>query len=210
MSSDSLVDTLWRDVSYKKGSDSLRKAIQHIREVTEARAATRHDLVISAKGLYHISPSVSICLDTDEFDRLFERVKRSEDDKDRASLLQKIIALYKRGFAEGWYDHWVEDMRRFYGSRYEECLYLTADLHYRRGDYRDAVALYEKLASRNPCAEDYYRRLMDSLGRLGKYSEIEEVFAKLKKNLRKELNEEPQKSTIELYTSLIQSTETAG
>ncbi len=210
LSSDSLVDTLWRDVSYKRGSDSLRKAIQHIREITKSGTTTRADLIVSIKGLYRISPSVSMCLDTEAFDNLFERVKRSRDDEERAALLGKIIALYKGGFAQGWYDRWVEDMRRFYGSRYEECLLLTADLHYRKAEYRDSVALYEKLVARNPCEEEHYRRLMESLGKLGKYREIRALFSKLKKNLKKELNTEPQRPTIELYRSLMQSARTAG
>jgi two-component SAPR family response regulator len=210
LSSDALIDTLWGDVSFKKGSDSLRKAIQHIREITKTGTATGKDLVMSVKGLYQISPDITMWLDKEEFDNLFGRVRESKDGDERAGLLQKIITVYKGGFAEGWYDHWVEDMRRYYGSRYEECLLLMADMHYKRGDYRDAVTLYEKLVARNPCEEEYNRRLMESLGRIRKYREIERVFVKLKKNLKKELNEEPQKPTIELYRSLIQLAKTAG
>ena len=87
---------------------------------------------------------------------------------------------------------------------------MMADLLYRSGDYREAVAFYEKLVSRNPCEEEHSCRLMESLGQLRKYREIEKVFVKLKKNLKKELNEEPQTPTIELYRSLIQSAKTAG
>jgi DNA-binding SARP family transcriptional activator/Tfp pilus assembly protein PilF len=210
LSSDSLIDTLWHDVSYKKGRDSLRKAIQHIREITKSGITAKSDLIVSTKSFYHVSPNMSICLDTEEYDNLLERVTRSKDDEERERLLQKIIASYKKGFAEGWYDDWVEDIRRYYGGRYEECLFLMADLHYVRGDYRDAVALFKKLVALNLCEEEYHRRLMESLGRLGKYREIEEVFTKLKKNLKKELNIEPHKPTIELYRSLVQTAKTHG
>jgi len=202
---DCLIDTLWHEVSGKKGSGSLRKAMQYIRTITRSTLGIRGELVSSAKGFYQMAPGVSINLDTDEFDTLLKRAKESEDDAEKIELLQKAIALCNKDFASGWYDDWVEQLRLHYKGNYEECSVMLADLYYRREEYAEAVKVYEKLISLNPLEEKYHCRLMEALGRLGKHKEIVQDFEKLRKNLKKELQSKPQQETLEVYEALMRA-----
>jgi LuxR family maltose regulon positive regulatory protein len=204
-SGDLLVDKLWPDASASKGSDSLRKAVQHIRGIAKSGLGGRVELLSSAKGAYQISPNISIWLDTDEFDSLSKQALKSSSEDEKAHMLHRAIELYGEGFAIGWYEDWVEDMRLYYRGRYEECLFELAGFHFRKGNYPEAEGLVQKLLALNFLEEHYHRQYMEILGKLGRYQDIKLDFEKFSKMLKKEMKVDPKEDTIILYRSLIGS-----
>lgn len=204
ISFDSIIAAVWPNVSYKSGRYSFRKARQHIRQAFKSNVEGFGDLIVSSKDLYQISTQVSVRLDTDEFQNLVMQSKglKNEDEKLK-SYLQRTLSIYKKGFAVGWYDNWVEDVRHYYQGLYEDCLATLADFYLRKNKLKDAINSYKKLLLLNFYNEDYHRKLMLSYAKLGRYKEIKQNFEKLKEVLRKELRSEPQQKTINLYKSLI-------
>jgi ATP/maltotriose-dependent transcriptional regulator MalT len=203
---DVLIEALWQKASHKSGSDSLRKALQHIRQMYKAVKTGRGELVISSKGFYQLSPKVAIKIDTEEFENLVKKIKAADKtDKKYESMLRKAISIYKDGFAPGWYDSWVEDRRRYYQNLCEDCLLIMADYYTENKRYKDAIIFYKKLISANIFNEEYHRRIMTAYSKIGRYKEIIRDFEQLKKTLRKELGSEPHKETIDLFVKLVKT-----
>ncbi len=202
VSGDRLIDALWNEVSGKKGSSSLRKALQYVRAITKSTLGIGEDLICAARGSYQLAPGVLVNLDTDGFEDLLKKAKDTGDRVEKRVLLEKIISVYKNGFASGWYDDWVEQLRRHYQCKYEEGLVLLLDLYEGDGEYIGAMNICKRLVSLNFLDEQHHRRLMRVLAQLGRFGEIEQDFQKLKKALRKELKTEPQKDTVEIYEAL--------
>ncbi len=201
---DTLIDALWQNASYKSGSDSLRKALQHVRTIFKSNITTKGDVFVRGKGLYQISPQITIKLDAEEFQQTVKKIKKlREQNKEYERELKRAISLYKDGFALGWYDSWVEEMRRYYQNLYEDCLIMTADLCSDKKEYKEAIIWYKKLVSLNFYNEEYHRRLMSAYSKIGMHKEIVEDFEQLRKVLKKELDAEPQRETVALYKSLI-------
>lgn len=201
---DILIDALWQKASHKSGSDSLRKALQHIRQMYKAEKSSEGDLILSSKGFYQLSPQVVIKLDTEEFENLVKEIKGIEViDKKCESMLRRAIALYKDGFAPGWYDAWVEERRRFYQSRYEDCLLMLADYQVENKKYKDAIITFTRLISLDAFNEQYHRRIMTAYAAIGRYKDIIRDFELLQKTLKNELNTEPQPETVKMYNELI-------
>jgi two-component SAPR family response regulator len=162
------------------------------------------DLIVSSKGFYQISPEVLIKLDTEEFESLVKKAKgAATTDREYEHVLREAIAIYKDGFAPGWYDPWVEDRRVYYQGLYEDCLLMLADYHMQKRRYKDAVVWYKKLILLNIFNEEYHRKIMSAYGKSGQYKNIIEDFERLKKVLKKELNSEPHRETVRLYESLV-------
>jgi ATP/maltotriose-dependent transcriptional regulator MalT len=190
LSSDHLVDIFWHRALCSTGRNNLRK--------------TEMDIVVSGKRSYSISPSVTIVLDLEEFERLIKQATSlSRDIEEQRALLQKALSLYKEGFAQGWYDTWVDERRDFYQGLYEECLVMMADSYFCQDKYRQAIVWYEKLISINIYNEQYHCKLMQTYAKLGKFKDIVRDYKKLTRTLKKELGTKPQKETTDLYDRLV-------
>jgi DNA-binding SARP family transcriptional activator len=201
---DILIDALWHSASYKSGGDSLRKALQHTRQILKSTVAGKGDFILSGRGFCQISSNVSVWLDTEEFQNLVKRVKMlNEQHGIYEDYLKKALSIYKDGFAIGWYDSWVEEMRRHYQGLYEECLTMMAELSFSKNKFKEAINWYKKLIKINFYNEEYHRKLMLAYSKVKRYREIIKDFERLKKMLKEELDTEPQQVTTALYKSLI-------
>jgi len=204
LSSDHLVDVFWHRASCSTGGSNLRKTIQYMRESLRRMTGKELDIIVSSKRSYSISPSVTIVLDLKEFERLIKQATSlSGDTEEQRVFLQKALSLYKEGFAQGWYDTWVEERRDFYQGLYEECLVMMADSYFCQDKYRQAIVWYEKLISINIYNEQYHCKLMQTYAKLGKFKDIVRDYEKLTKTLKKELGTKPRKETTDLYDRLV-------
>jgi DNA-binding SARP family transcriptional activator len=200
---DCLISALWKKASYKSGTDSLRKAIQYIRQILKSGKKKKLDLIISGKGLYQISPEISVRLDIEEFQNLVKQVKNLKHENEKyEDYLKKAISTYREGFAVGWYDPWVEDLRLFYQGLYEDCLVMMADFYFGKNKFKEAIIWCKRLISFDFYNEEYHRKLMRAYSKIGRYKEIIKDFEQLKKILKKDLSSEPQEETVRLYKSL--------
>jgi len=203
-SNDLLIEVFWPDATYKGGRYNLRTTVHHIRKAFESSIHDIGDVIDSSWGFYQVSGKVIVSFDAEEFQSLTNLAKRLTKNDEKLELyLKKALSIYKEGFATGWYDDWVEDMRHYHKGLYEDCLSMMADLHIARRKYQEAFLFYKKLVSLNFYNEEYHRKLMVCYAKLHKYKEIKITFAKLKRVLKKELGAEPKKETIDLYLSLI-------
>jgi DNA-binding SARP family transcriptional activator/predicted Zn-dependent protease len=204
LSSDHLVDVFWHRALYSTGRNNLRKTIQYMRESLGDMFGKEMDIVVSGKRSYSISPSVTIVLDLEEFERLIKQATSlSGDIEEQRVLLQKALLLYKEGFAQGWFDTWVDERRDFYQGLYEDCLVMMADSYFCQDKYRQAIVWYEKLISINIYNEQYHCKLMQTYAKLGKFKDIVRDYENLTKTLKKELGTKPQKETTNLHNRLV-------
>ena len=205
VSGDRLIDTLWHEVPTRKGSSSLRKAIQYIRQVTRLKLGIKDELICLSKGMYQMAAGIVTNLDVDEFEILAKRVREAADKAERRSLLEKMISIYKDGFASGWYDDWVEGIRLHYQSMYEECMVILYDVAEKEGEYIEAMNISKRLVSMNFVDEKHHCRLMKALAQLGRFGEIEQDFQALTKALRKELKTTPHEETVQVYEAFVKA-----
>lgn len=201
---DVLIDALWHDASYKGGTDNIRKAVQHIRQILRPYVGERYEVIVSGRGLYRISPHAMVWLDSEELQRLLGQAKKlAPDDERREKILEKAIELYRDGFAPGWYDSWVEEMRRFFDRLHEECLDLLSEYYVKTERYAQAITCYRKAIAVNCYNEEYHRQMMTLLAKTGRHKEAVEHYEQLRSRLKKELNSEPQEETNVLYKKLL-------
>ncbi|MGB9720468.1 MAG: hypothetical protein ACPL28_03175, partial [bacterium] len=94
ISQEKLIDIFWHKAGLKKGYDSLRKAVYHIRKTLKNYGVEEPILVRT--GNYQLSPNLFIYSDIDEIDVLIREYKRKGHlDKKET---QRFFDLYKNGF----------------------------------------------------------------------------------------------------------------
>ncbi len=140
VSQDSLIEAFWQSASFKSGSDSLRKAIQHIRHICKTNVTQKAEMILLSKGCYQLSPKMYLSLDTEEFENLVIQAKGlKEKGAQCEQYLKKAVLLYREGFAVGWYDTWTDDFRHHYQGLYEDCLGMIASLCMANNKVKDAI-----------------------------------------------------------------------
>lgn len=206
VSQDALIDALWHDATSKSGSDSLRKAVQHIRQIFGRQITKKGELIISGKGMYSLSPNISYQLDIEDFQNIVNKCKMSHQQNDDCEHdLKKAIAMHKKGFAVGWYDTWVEDMRTYYKGLYEECMAMLVDLLQEKKKYKEAVTWCRKLIGIDYYNEAYHRKLMKAYAAVGRHKELVRAYRDLEQVLHKEFSAQPQQETVDLFNTMTHS-----
>ena len=107
--------------------------------------------------------------------------------------------LYSGDFCSGWYEQWVEELRRYYQGLYEECLALAAEYRMISGSVKQAIECYEKLIDIDFFNEQYHRAYMKACASLKRLDDIVKDYTALQQRLRKELSVEPEQETARLY-----------
>jgi len=204
VNNDVLVDALWHDASSKSGSDSLRKALQHIRQVLKESPIRDHEIIISGRGYYQLSSQVSVWIDAHEFQSLIEQSKSLKDQgSDFHEQAEQACALYQHDYCAGWYDQWVEEARRYYKSLYESGVFLLAEHHLEKSEFKKAVVRYTELIEIDFLNEEYHRGFMKACAKIKRLEEITMDFKALCKRLKDELGVEPEEETIRLFNELV-------
>lgn len=202
LSSDHLVNVFWHGVPKNTGKSNLRKTIQYIRESLGLKGKIR--IIESVRRSYGISDNATVIFDIDQFEKAIANALNTlKNAKKQRGYLQKALLVYKDGFANEWYEPWVEEKRDYYQRRYEDCLLMLADSYYHSNMLKKAIIWYEKLVRINIYNENYHRRLMKSYAKLGKVKDMIRDYEKLKKVLEKDLGVKPQNETSSLYRKLL-------
>lgn len=207
VNNDVLIDALWRDASSKSGSDSLRKALQHIRQVLKTSPVQDHEIIISGRGYYQVASQVSVWIDAQEFQSLIEQAKsRKEQGLDYHEQLEHACNLYRGDYCAGWYDQWVEEGRRFYKDLYETCIKLLADYYMQYEQFKKAIELFVQLLDIDFLSEEYHRGYMKACAKIKHMDDVTKDYKALCTQLKDELGVEPEEETTRLFKELTIST----
>ncbi len=200
---DPLIEVMWPESKPAAGMLNLRKAVQHIRQTFRMRGRVRGNPVIYQNDQYRLTDTFLITLDTEEFDRLLNRVKQSAGDPAATqTYLTAAVDIYQDGLATGWYDEWLQQPRQWYRERYEECLGRLAESLLATGAHGEAAERLKQLVDSAFLEENHHRRLWQVWRSLNKIKEIREDYRALAAALKKEFGTLPLPETTALFHAL--------
>lgn len=111
---DELIEIFWPESGLKQGYNSLRKAVHHIRQTLNEYGVEEPILVHT--GSYQISSDLYVTSDVEELDGLLKMYKE-QGGLDNFQY-QRLLNIYKDGFARVWYDNWVVEQ----ADRYQQLI----------------------------------------------------------------------------------------
>ncbi|MEO0127745.1 MAG: BTAD domain-containing putative transcriptional regulator [candidate division WOR-3 bacterium] len=197
-SREELIEIFWPEQNPVKGGKNLRTALYYLRKAVG-------EVVIYRNKGYQLNENFTLWVDIFEFNSIFEKIPKTRTNKEKESLLNKLRNFYGGAICEGWYDSWLDDMRRYYEERYLNILILLAEIYVKTNRIDKYVETYEEIIKVDPFNEEHYRNLMVGYSRLGRIQNIKMNYEKLKKLLADELNKEPEIETQNLFKKLTSS-----
>lgn len=130
---------LWKPQEIENPADALKNLMYRLRKALQT-AFGEGDYILTGRGNYRWNPAYAVELDTEMFEKLYERVKESRDDvPERLKNLEAAAELYKGMFlANIENDYWVSNMGMMYQTHY---LYMMEQILVHYWNQEDYVAV---------------------------------------------------------------------
>lgn len=196
MPREDLVARLWGDRFDQQGRQSLRQALYSLKRTLGEDCGD----ILSIDG-------ETIALDAgqvgcDAWD--FEKLAASEDE----ASLRSAVALYRGRLLSGiairdeMFEEWLTGERQHYRDLYWRALYGLAKCQKRRRAWDDALDCCRMLLDINPLREKTHRLIMRIHAQAGDRTSALQQYQQCEDLLRRELNLEPDMTTLRLYEDI--------
>ncbi|MCW2751973.1 MAG: hypothetical protein JWR83_3083 [Aeromicrobium sp.] len=204
VSSTSLIEKLWPDVTHAKAVASLRTATSQIRRTLGRDSITRHLSGLQLQGCWvdvvahrTLGVEVGIAMRSRDFGRVVTATKEAE-------------ALYVddfRAYDDG--SDWAQEIRDSLKTQRKLMLADAAESAIELGWMRDAIEMSTIAISLDSCFERAHRALMRAYAGIGETDSAVRSFERCRRNLLTELDASPSAQTTALHGQLLSAEPTA-
>jgi DNA-binding SARP family transcriptional activator len=202
---DVLAERLWPDCNFEVARNRLRVAVHGLRRMLDP-LKRMPDLVLSQGGSYMLNPRGSVWVDSDCFEKAWQRGVKCERAGDLLSAwhaFEEAESLYVRDYLEeDLYEDWTLLRRECLRDAYLALVERLAEWSLAEGDFDSCLVRCHKLLSRDPSHEGAYRMLMLSYKRLGQHMRALQWFQICESVLKRELGTGPSPETLATYAEL--------
>lgn len=202
-----LMDELWPDIEYRRARQNLYVTVTALRQALCQQEDGPQYVVAQAGSLAFNEEYVSS--DLARFDALARDVLLKRTAVSSRQIVEsclRIEELYKGPLFVpefGDVSQFVR-MRRFYESRFIDCMMRGVDAALEEEDLPSASWLAEAAVKQAPTREDVVRRVMKVMALEGRRREVVELYSSHMYYLQHELNAEPEAETRALYEKIVE------
>lgn len=188
-----LIHLFWDDESTTNPESALKITFHRTRNLLDKLwSSAGHQLIVRRETGYAWNIDIPMELDTDTFDRLYDR-PRGEG---RLEALLTALSLYQGDFLEKLSSEpWVIPIITHYHNQYVQAVLEAAPLLAAANRHREAAALCREAITREPYDEGLYRRLMEALAATGDYKGANLVYEDLCRVLFDDFGIQPSEET---------------
>ncbi len=203
-----LIDLLWGGSPKGANPTNALKTLCHRARTLLNRMedGAGYDLLLRRDEGYAWNTDVSLEMDTDQFSALCQSAAGTADREARLSCLLEAARLYRGDFLEKLSSElWVLPIASHYHRLYVECAQEALTLLESQSRWGEAAELCRAALKREPCSEDFCRRLMNALICAGDQQGAAEVYAETRERLMTEWGVVPSGEIRDLYQSALRS-----
>jgi ATP/maltotriose-dependent transcriptional regulator MalT/two-component SAPR family response regulator len=168
------------------------------------RRAIGRGVITFSDGVYLVDRETPLYYDVEQFDRTSDVAERlAHGDPRRLFALMEAINRYRGPFLLDTDTEWVAERRRSLELRYLDLVSDLSEEALLRDQPERSLNVLRSALSIDPLRDDFNYRLLESLGRLGRISEVISHYQRYTRDLRQELGIDPPAPIRELYGRLI-------
>lgn len=203
-----LSDVLWTEGECDDPANTLKNLVYRARSVLKSQLGINP--IKTLMGSYCWNDNVNTVIDTEQFEKLCNRVECEPDIKERISYSAYAIDIYKKKFFNKYsYEYWVVTFSVYYHSRYLEVVKNVLQDLYGEGDYDMIEQIGHRAIMIDGLDEDIQFYYIKSLIAKNKIAEAARHYEKVKDLLKEQLNVSPGRKLMELYNQLLIMTHSA-
>jgi DNA-binding SARP family transcriptional activator len=197
-----LMELLWPELDAEAAANNLHKTIHLVRHALEPelKSAAESRFILSQGHLLALRAPGGLRVDAEEFERRAAEAKRSGE----AEEYEAALALYAGDLLpEDLYADWAAARREQLRGQRRELLTKLALLYEGRGEFGRGVEQWKRLLDCDPPNEEAHRRLMWLYAQMGDRHLALRQYQQCREVLRKELDAEPERATVELRERIV-------
>lgn len=204
-----LAGLFWPDLPEESALGNLRKALHHIRQLTEAGDPASTPWQVSTKTI-QLNSSTALTLDVAEFLMALDAIQKHRHRQVTRCLtchawLKTALQLYQGDFLQGFsiadslaFEEWVLIKREQLRLRALDAFHQLTEQFIQLGELEAARQAAQRQVNLEPWHEGAHRQLMRLLSQLGQRAAALAQYEKCKQLLLTELGIEPEPATVAL------------
>jgi DNA-binding SARP family transcriptional activator len=204
---DILMETFWQNSDPDSARNSMNVTIHCVRSALH-KVNPDYEYILFKDECYFLNPEIEVWLDVEEFLKYWKNGQSTEREKGLQAAVgeyELAAALYKGEFMEeDLYESWPGTERENFKEIYLFILDRLSEYYSQDGKPSTAAGLCETILEKDNCREDIHRRLMRCYYRMEQRDKAAKQYRKCIEALKKELEVEPTRATIELYEQIKQ------
>ncbi|HET9531965.1 MAG TPA: BTAD domain-containing putative transcriptional regulator [Blastocatellia bacterium] len=197
-----VMECLWPGLGAEAAANNLHKSIHAARRALEPGLKTGSDshFILTHGQQILLSAPERLWIDVEAFERAAADAIRSKDEES----CQAALALYSGDLlAEDPYEEWAVSQRERLRVQHQSLLFKLAELYRSRGDYQSSIERFKELLVCDAANEEAHRQLMRLYALTGNKRQALRQYELCSAALRKELDAEPERATLELRQQII-------
>jgi DNA-binding SARP family transcriptional activator len=197
-----LMELLWPESDAEAAANNLHKTIHLARHALEPglKSAAESRFILSQGQQVALRAPGGLRVDAEEFERRAAEAKRGGE----AEGYEAALALYAGDLLpEELYEDWAAARREQLRGLHQELLTKLALLYEARGEFERSAQRWKMILDCDPPNEEAHRRLMSLYARMGNRHLALRQYKQCREVLRKELDAEPERATVELRERIV-------
>jgi predicted ATPase/DNA-binding SARP family transcriptional activator len=197
-----IIELLWPDQGFSASVNNLYKTVHATRRALEPELVSGNDshFILTQDQHVMLRAPHELWIDIEVFQRFASDALKHAD----VRACEAALSLYQGDLlAEDPYEDWINARREQLRQTYHSLLSKFSKLYKELGQYERSVSLLEELIARDVLNEQAYRQLMLLYALQGKRHEALRLFEQCRGVLRREINAEPDKTTIGVYEQIV-------
>jgi LuxR family transcriptional regulator, maltose regulon positive regulatory protein len=202
-----LMEDLWPESNAQSAERNFKVTLHRLRKTLEPGM----DQSFGSSYLHLkdnlLSLDKDLCsVDIEDFFSFAEKGQKGEAEgnfKKALTCYGKAVELYRGDFlAADLYLPWVETKREAFRRTYVDVLTRMASLWERQGKSKKAIECWQRIIQAEPFTEEAYQKTMLLYGKRGMRNAALRVYEEYKKQLKAELDVEPDEATTAIYRKI--------
>ena len=205
---DVFIEALWPDQLAQPANNSFRVALHQLRQtLRHLEDSSSPCPYLSFDGANHFlhcdNPDIPVWVDIAEFRSRWQSGRALEKaGRHLEAITEFVLAaeLYRGDFLEeDIYEDWSIIRREALVDVYLSLLGKVSAFYLKSSDYESCIEFCQRILDRDCCREDAYQHMMFCYGKLGQRSRSARWFELCQEALRRELDCEVSRETVDLY-----------
>lgn len=195
------MELLWANSNPEAATNNLHKAIHMARRTLEPelRSGVDSRYILTKGQQITLTAPGQLSIDSEEFERRATAALKADD----VAGCEAAIDLYSGDLlTEDLYEDWVTARREQLRELYHLLLYRLSKIYEASGNYQQAIKPLRQLLDSDVANEEAHRDLMRLFALSGNRRQALRQYEQCVKNLRKELDEEPEPATVKLQQKI--------